>query len=70
MLPDQPLNKRALGMALVAIGGVIALGTLAADWLEMSEHVGLGSVQRAGLMGGVALVLVGASLLPLGDRPA
>jgi hypothetical protein len=64
------VTKRHLGILLLAAGLVVILGALAVDLLGAGEFSGIGPVQRWALAGGALLALLGASLVPLGDRPA
>lgn len=67
---DVQMTKRQLGVLFILLG----LGTIAAlfsaDILGASQFDGIGPIQRIGLGGAVVAVLLGLSLLPLGDRPA
>jgi hypothetical protein len=64
------VTKRHLGILLLAAGLVGVLGILAVDLLGAGEFSGIGPVQRWALVGGALVALLGASLVPLGDRPA
>ena len=66
----RPLNKRQLGLLLLACGIPGLAVVLAIDALNAGREFILGPTQA--LLAGVILlfVIVGLSLLPLGDRPA
>ncbi|NLF67097.1 MAG: hypothetical protein GX579_21115 [Chloroflexi bacterium] len=64
------LTKRQLGLLLVAMGVGAAGLLLAVDLLGAGRSAGIGPAQRMALGGAALLVLVGLTLLPLGDRPA
>jgi hypothetical protein len=64
------LTKRQLGFLMIVIGLAAALGLLAVDLLGAGQHQGIGPAQRLALGGAGLVVLVGLSLLPLGNRPA
>ncbi len=68
---DFTLTKRQLGL-LAIVGGVLGLvGVFLFDALGLSDpEGGFGPSQQAALGLAVLIVLVGFSLLPLGDTPA
>ncbi len=70
MRPDRPTTKRQLGILLVGLGLLASSLSLLIDFLVPTRFAGLGPTQRLGLLGGLALTVFGASLIPLGDRPA
>jgi hypothetical protein len=64
------MSKRQLGIAFILMGGAAGLGVVAVDMLGAGNFQGIGPAQRLALMGAGLVILVGLSLLPLGDRPA
>ena len=64
------VTKRALGILLSAGGFLVVLALLAVDLLEAGEYQGIGPAQQLGLVVGGAVLLLGLTLIPLGDRPA
>ncbi len=64
------ITKRWLGIGLAAGGLLLVLALLAVDLIGAGDYQGIGPAQRLGLLGGGALLLIGLSLIPLGDRPA
>jgi hypothetical protein len=64
------LTKRHLGLLLMTMGVGAAVLLLAVDLLGAGRSAGIGPAQRLALGGAGLLVLLGLSLLPLGDRPA
>jgi hypothetical protein len=64
------LTKRHLGLLLMTMGAGAAVLLLAVDLLGAGRSAGIGPAQRLALGGASLLVLLGLSLLPLGDRPA
>lgn len=67
---DYTVTKRQLGIALVAIGLVGILGVLAIDIIQVGRQGGIGPAQAFALFVMVVLLLVGLTLIPLGDAPA
>ena len=64
------MTKRQLGYLLI-LGGVSAIVALfGVDLLEASQFQGVGPAQRLALLVAGSVVLIGVSLLPLGDRAA
>lgn len=66
---DFTITKRQLGALLVAAGTLAIAAMLAAEALD-PESGGFGLAQRAGTALGALALLLGLTLLPLGDRPA
>jgi hypothetical protein len=64
------VSKRQLGIVISAAGLLLAIGTLAVDWLGAGNEAGIGPMQRLALLASGALILVGLTLVPLGSRPA
>ena len=67
---DQPISKRQLGIALAAIGAVGALAVLAVDLLQAGNQSGIGPAQAMALLIMIITLIVGLTLIPLGDAPA
>jgi hypothetical protein len=49
---------------------VAIIATFAVDWLGAGNFQGVGPAQRVALIGAGLVIVVGITLLPLGDRPA
>lgn len=64
---DYVLTKRHLGLILLAAGLFFVTGMVI---LELVKSDGFGTVQKLSVMIGIASVLIGLSLLPLGNHPA
>jgi hypothetical protein len=64
------ITKRHLGIVALAAGLVAVAGVLAVDLVGAGQFSGIGPAQRWALAAGGLVVLLGASLIPLGDRPA
>lgn len=70
MFSDLPLTKRQASQLILSAGALLSLAALAADWLGAGQFGGLGPAQQKALAAGIALLLFGLSLWPLGHRPA
>lgn len=69
--PDFTLSKRQLGLLGIAGGALAVVGVLLYDQLGFSDpQGGFGASQFLALGGAVVAVLIGITLLPLGDDPA
>ncbi len=64
------VTKRQLGLLFILLGVGAAVAMFAMDILGAGQFQGIGPAQRRALLAAGAAVLVGLSLLPLGDRPA
>jgi Mg/Co/Ni transporter MgtE len=67
---DRHVTKRQLGILLL-LGGVFGfIAVLSIDILDVGREGGIGLVQGFALLACVAVAIVGATLIPLGDKPA
>lgn len=64
------MSKRQLGLLFIVLGTAGAVALFGVDLLGAGRFQGVGPVQRAALAGAALLIVVGVTLLPLGDRPA
>jgi hypothetical protein len=64
------LSKRAAGLILIGCGALIVLGILAVDVFGIGRWEGIGPAQRLAIGVGALVSLIGATLVPLGDRLA
>lgn len=64
------MTKRQLGILFIALGSLGIVGLLGIDLLGAGQFNGIGPTQRLGLLAAGAVILVGVTLLPLGDKPA
>ena len=64
------VTKRQLGIGLLTCGLLGVVGVLLVDWVGAGEFSGFGPLQQLVLGVGCLVALLGASLIPLGDRPA
>jgi hypothetical protein len=68
------ITKRQLGIGFMGMSILISVSAFAIDWWRSSNLQAftplIGPVQIASLIVAALLLLVGLTLLPLGDRPA
>ncbi len=64
------MTKKQLGLIFIALGVLGVLGLFGIDLVGAGQFNGIGPTQRLGLLAAGALILLGATLLPLGDKPA
>jgi hypothetical protein len=64
------ITKRMVGLALALFGLAIVGGAAVVDLAGAGKWNGLGPAQQQAIAAGVFVILVGLSLIPLGDRPA
>jgi hypothetical protein len=63
-------SKRGLGWLLVISGGLGLLGILGIDVLDIGREGGIGPAQQIALSLAVVMLLIGLTLIPLGQDPA
>jgi len=64
------MSKRQLGIILIVLACGAAVAVIAVDLLQVGNFQGIGPAQRLALLVAAVVLLIGVSLLPLGDRPA
>jgi hypothetical protein len=64
------ITKRQLGTGMLIIALIGIVGLLAVDLIGAGDFQGIGPAQRLGLLVCGVVALIGATLIPLGDRPA
>lgn len=64
------ITKRQLGLFLLLFGFLLTLGIFAVEWFEAGNFQGIGPLQRIALIVAMAILLLGITLIPLGNRPA
>lgn len=64
------LTKRQLGFLFILAGFGGAAVVFAVDLFGAGQFQGIGPAQRLALGGAAAGILIGLSLVPLGNRPA
>lgn len=63
-------SKRLLGIVLLSGGIVGSMAILAVDFIGGGREGGIGPSQSFALMIVIAAAIIGATLIPLGKRPA
>jgi hypothetical protein len=64
------MTKRQLGLVIMALGVLAIAASFVNDLLGGGDYQGIGPTQRLALLGAGLVILIGVTLLPLGDRPA
>ncbi len=64
------MTKRQLGNAFIALGILAITGLFGLDLVRAGQYAGIGPAQKQAMIAAGLMILVGVSLLPLGDRPA
>ncbi len=64
------VTKRQLGWLFILLGVGAAVVVMAIELFGAGQFQGIGPAQRRALIASVLAVILGISLLPLGDRPA
>jgi hypothetical protein len=64
------MTKRQLGLLFIGVGVAAVFALFALDFLRAGQYQGIGPAQKQAMVVAGLAVLVGLTLLPLGDRPA
>jgi len=64
------VTKRQLGLLFIILGVGAIIAMFAVDLIGAGQFQGIGPAQRRALVVAGLAILVGATLLPLGNRPA
>ncbi len=64
------ITKRQLGIGIILLGVLAIVGSFVVDWLGAGNFQGVGPAQRVALIAAGVVIVVGLTLLPLGDKPA
>jgi hypothetical protein len=67
---DFYITKRQLGIMLLIIGFLGAVGIFAIDILNAGQQGGIGPAQAFALAIMTVIAIIGLTLIPLGDTPA
>ena len=67
---EEPITKRQLGIAMSIVGGVGIVAVLAIELLQIGRQSGIGPAQAFALFILTIMLVVGLTLIPLGDVPA
>jgi hypothetical protein len=62
------ITKRLLGLGFILLGGAAILGMLALNLLGLTPHSGIGPAQQRAMLAAAVMIVVGVTLLPLGNR--
>lgn len=65
----KPITKRQMGYFLMVVGLGGLVGPLLVDWLGAGQFQGAGPAQRMAMIVGGALLALGGTLWPFGNRP-
>lgn len=64
------ITKRLLGIGFILAGVAAVAGIFGMDLLGAGQSQGIGPLQRQALLAAGLVILVGLTLLPLGNKPA
>ena len=64
------MSKRQLGILFIGVGVLAILGMFGMDLVGAGQFNGIGPAQQKGMMVSAAVILLGLTLVPLGDKPA
>lgn len=64
------VTKRQVGLIFIFLGVGAALAMFAIDIIGAGQFQGIGPAQQRALLAASLVILLGLSLLPLGNRPA
>ena len=67
---DFVITKRLLGAGFVLAGVGAIVGMFAIDLLGSGQFQGIGPAQRRAMLAAGAAIVLGLTLIPLGDKPA
>lgn len=70
IFPEQMVTKRQLGLIFILLGAGAITAMFLIDLLNAGQYQGIGPAQQRALVVAVGVIVLGLSLIPLGDRPA
>jgi hypothetical protein len=62
------ITKQLLGLGFILLGGAAIVGMLALNLLGLTAHSGIGPAQQRAMLAAAVMIVVGVTLLPLGNR--
>ncbi len=64
------MSKRQLGILFIGVGTLAIVGMFGMDLVGAGQFNGIGPAQQKGMMVSAVAIVLGLTLVPLGDRPA
>lgn len=64
------VTKRQLGIIFMVAGAAVVIGSFAVDLVGAGQFQGIGPAQQRALILATLAIVVGATLWPLGGKPA
>ena len=64
------MSKRQLGILFIGVGVLAIVGMFGMDIVGAGQFSGIGPAQQKGMMVSAVVIVLGLTLVPLGDRPA
>lgn len=64
------MTKRQLGLVFIGLGILAIVGLFGMDLIGAGQFQGVGPAQKQAMLVAGVVILVGATLVPLGDKPA
>lgn len=61
------ITKRLLGLGFIVLGGGAIVGMLALNLLGLTAHSGIGPTQQRAMLVAGLVIVIGVTLLPLGN---
>ncbi len=64
------ITKRQLGFGILIAGFLTGIALFVKDFVGLAEFAGVGPLERNLYITAIILILLGLSLIPLGNKPA